>query len=94
MFKKYNVELVTLLVSEINFEYLKLLDVDFFVQIACPRISIDWAVEFKKPLLNPYELYVLFGETDWKEIYPMDYYSNNGGPWTNYHHKIKLKYEK
>ncbi len=26
-------------------------------------------------------------KTEWKEVYPMDYYSNTGGEWTNYHHK-------
>lgn len=37
----------------------------------------------------------MLGEADWKQIYPMDYYSNNGGAWTNYYHKqkVKLNYE-
>jgi len=26
-----------------------------WVQIACPRLSIDWGYAFAKPLLNPYE---------------------------------------
>ena len=26
-------------------------------------------------------------KTEWREVYPMDYYSNTGGEWTNYHHK-------
>lgn len=30
---------------------------DLFVQIACPRLSIDWGTLFHKPVLNPYELF-------------------------------------
>lgn len=27
-----------------------------WVQIACPRLSIDWGTAFEKPLLSPYEV--------------------------------------
>ncbi len=30
--------------------------VDAWVQIACPRLSIDWGEGFSKPTLNPYEV--------------------------------------
>lgn len=32
-------------------------------------------------------------ETTWNDIYPMDYYSADGGTWTNYHevHRHTLK---
>ncbi|RCH84330.1 Diphthamide biosynthesis protein 1 [Rhizopus azygosporus] len=30
-------------------------DVDAWIQIACPRLSIDWGYAFPKPLLTPYE---------------------------------------
>lgn len=30
-------------------------DVDAWIQIACPRLSIDWGYAFDKPLLTPYE---------------------------------------
>jgi 2-(3-amino-3-carboxypropyl)histidine synthase len=57
-----------------------------WVQIACPRLSIDWGAEFKNvPLLTPYEAYVAIQETPWQEVYPMDYYQRGSGPWTNYH---------
>ena len=81
-----------------------------WVQVACPRLSVDWGHTMSleetaggstsgatKPrpmvVLNPYELYVALEETDWcgdsssnnKNSYPMDYYSNSGGPWTNYY---------
>lgn len=29
--------------------------VDVWVQVACPRLSIDWGSAYEKPLLNPYE---------------------------------------
>jgi len=37
------------------------------VQIACPRLSIDWGGSFSKPLLTTYEFYVLMEKTDWKK---------------------------
>lgn len=70
-----------------NENYPILSEVDIFVQIACPRISIDWGMNFVRPLITPYELYVVLGEVEWKTVYPMDYYSNSGGQWTNYYHK-------
>ena len=27
-----------------------------WVQVACPRLSIDWGMAFEKPLLSPYEV--------------------------------------
>jgi len=38
------------------------------VQVACPRLSIDWGTAFAKPLLTPYEALVCLGETPWKEV--------------------------
>lgn len=64
---------------------------DFFVQISCPRLSVDWGASFCKPLLNPYEFFVAMKKTDWKAIYPMDNYSNNGDMWTNFYHKNRGK---
>lgn len=55
-------------------------DVDCWVQVACPRLSIDWGYAFPKPLLTPYEAMVSIGEDeDWgKGAYPMDYYVKDG----------------
>ncbi|KAL6929970.1 Diphthamide biosynthesis protein 1 [Hanseniaspora valbyensis] len=59
-------------------------EIDCFVQVACPRLSIDWGYAFNKPLLTPYECNVLFGleksltKNDSKETYPMDYYETDG----------------
>lgn len=58
-------------------------EVDAWIQIACPRLSIDWGHQFTKPLLNPYEAEVALNSlVSWQELYPQDFYSNNGGPWT------------
>nr|XP_021142746.1 2-(3-amino-3-carboxypropyl)histidine synthase subunit 1 isoform X2 [Columba livia] len=47
---------VRVLLSEIFPSKLKLFpDVDAWVQVACPRLSIDWGEAFSKPLLTPYE---------------------------------------
>jgi 2-(3-amino-3-carboxypropyl)histidine synthase len=84
--KKYFV----LLLSEIFPAKLALFQdtVDVWVQIACPRLSIDWGYAFKAaPLLNPYEANVVLGTAPWKSVYPMDFYANGSGPWTNYHVK-------
>ncbi|RUS80880.1 hypothetical protein EGW08_011351 [Elysia chlorotica] len=77
-------EHVTILLSEIFPDKLKLMqDVDAWVQVACPRLSIDWGAAFEKPLLSPYEMSVALRLTEWQSTYPMDYYANDSlGPWT------------
>ena len=79
-----------LLLSEITPAKLQLLDgtVDCWVQVACPRLSVDWGHHLSasgKPVLSPYELMVCLDETEYRDAYPMDYYSQTGGPWSNYH---------
>lgn len=58
--------------------------VDAWVQIACPRLSIDWGHHFTKPLLSSYEFEVCMKKSSFLSVYPMDYYSKSGGSWTNY----------
>lgn len=53
------------------------------MQIACPRLSIDWGSGYSKPLITCYEAFVALGEAEWTEQYPMDWYSAAGGPWSN-----------
>ncbi|ORM41964.1 Diphthamide biosynthesis protein 1 [Babesia sp. Xinjiang] len=72
------------LLSEITIDKLEMLDVDAYVQVGCPRLSIDWGAGFGKPILNPYEAFVAFNNESYKSVYPMDYYSRNGGDWSNY----------
>lgn len=61
--------------------------VDAWVQIACPRISIDWGHHFDKPLLTSYEAMVALKQAEWSATqYPMDYYANKStGVWTPNH---------
>ncbi|KJH53102.1 diphthamide biosynthesis protein 2 domain protein [Dictyocaulus viviparus] len=79
---------IRVLLSEIFPKKLENFDeIDCWVQVACPRLSIDWGVEFQKPLLSPFELAVALDQVMLpSSYYPMDYYSNDSlGPWTNNH---------
>ncbi|KAI9852429.1 MAG: Diphthamide biosynthesis protein 1 [Thelocarpon superellum] len=79
-----NIPFVTLLLSEIFPEKLAMMsDVECWVQVACPRLSIDWGYAFSCPLLSPYEALVALGQRPgWVEgndgVYPMDYYARDG----------------
>lgn len=76
--------IVPFLMSELNPSKLAMIHaIEVWVQVACPRLSIDWSGGFDKPILTPYELEVAMNETVWKEIYPMDYYSADGGLYAN-----------
>lgn len=90
----YEKEFVTILMSEIFPAKLALMpSVDAWIQIACPRLSIDWGLAFEKPLLTPYELNVTLNEVQWKTNYPMDFYAYESlGPWTpNFRPKTEKK---
>ena len=52
-------------------EYAIGIDVDCFVNTACPRIAIDDASGWKKPIVNPNELEIALGIKDW-ENYKME----------------------
>ncbi|KAL9083632.1 MAG: hypothetical protein Q9165_008447 [Trypethelium subeluteriae] len=78
---------INLLLSEIFPGKLAVMsDVECWVQIACPRLSIDWGYAFPRPLLTPYEALVVLGQRrGWDEdggegtaVYPMDFYSKGG----------------
>ena len=74
---------VNLLLSEIFPGKLALMsDVECWVQIACPRLSIDWGYAFPRPLLTPYEALVALGiRESWDRnggTYPMDFYAKDG----------------
>lgn len=85
--KQAGIEFSIILLSEIFPAKLDLFkDIDAFVQVACPRLSIDWGTAFSKPLLTPYELSVVLGSAKWriddvpsekdKNLnYPMDFYA-------------------
>ena len=73
---------INILLSEIFPGKLSLMpDVECWVQIACPRLSIDWGYAFPRPLLTPYEaLVVLNLRESWEKdgVYPMDFYAKEG----------------
>ncbi|BCR88290.1 2-(3-amino-3-carboxypropyl)histidine synthase [Aspergillus chevalieri] len=75
---------VNLLLSEIfPGKLASMPDVECWVQIACPRLSIDWGYAFPRPLLTPYEALVALGvreswDTANNGIYPMDFYAKDG----------------
>lgn len=78
---------VTILLSEIFPQKLSCFGdtIDAWIQIACPRLSIDWGTAFEKPFLSPYEGAVVLNQIEFidQESYPMDYYSNTSlGAWT------------
>ena len=81
---KRGIPFVNLLLSEIFPGKLGMLsDVGCWVQIACPRLSIDWGYAFPRPLLTPYEALVALEVTEPWDVskggaYPMDYYAKTG----------------
>ena len=88
LLQKHDKRYFILLLSELSPAKLNLMKrtVQVWVQIACPRLSVDWGHYFgTTPVLSPYELHVALGATEWKDVYPMDFYSDQGGPWANYH---------
>ena len=81
---------VHFLMAEILPEKLAMIEgIDAWVQVACPRLSIDWGAGFDKPVLTPYELDVMLGIAPWakENAYPMDYYSSTGSMWGNMYHR-------
>jgi len=59
---------------------------DAWVQIACPRLSIDWGHYFTKPILSTYECYRMLGEVEVKKgEYEMDFYrKGEDNYWSNF----------
>lgn len=80
VFAAAGIEVVKIILSEIFPQKLAMFDdIDAFVQVACPRLSIDWGYAFEKPLLTPYEAMVMMKHDVWmEEYYPMDYYKKDG----------------
>ncbi|KAI8903173.1 Diphthamide synthesis DPH1/DPH2 [Gorgonomyces haynaldii] len=86
-----NIRYTILLLSELFPQKLAMFDsIDCWIQISCPRLSIDWGYAFPKPLLTPYEAAVVFGKQERWDVagtpYPMDFYAQKSlGPWTPNH---------
>lgn len=97
---KHGKEVALILLSEIFPSKLKLMEqsVDAWIQIGCPRLSIDWGSAFSRPLLSPYESAVALGESEWRcspesnNSYPMDFYASCSlGDWTPNHKEKSSK---
>jgi 2-(3-amino-3-carboxypropyl)histidine synthase len=88
LIKKKKFESIIISTTEISLDILEIIGfkiIETWTQVVCPRLSIDWGCSFGKPILNTYELSVLFSFTRWRfNKYPLDYYSYLGGYWTNY----------
>mmetsp|Transcript_11747 Transcript_11747/g.21208 ORF Transcript_11747/g.21208 Transcript_11747/m.21208 type:complete len:475 (-) Transcript_11747:115-1539(-) len=93
-------EHVVVLLSEISPQKLAMMrGVDAWVQVACPRLSIDWGEGFALPTLTPYEAWIALGKVPgfWErerregdaavDPYPMDYYDKAGGEWNSSYHR-------
>ncbi|QPG74966.1 Diphthamide biosynthesis protein 1 [Brettanomyces nanus] len=79
--RKHGKIVVKIILSEIFPKKMAMFDdIGAFVQVACPRLSIDWGYAFSKPLLTPYEAMVMLEEDTpfTEEFYPMDYYYKEG----------------
>ncbi|KAL5362583.1 putative diphthamide synthesis protein-domain-containing protein [Aspergillus floccosus] len=82
--RERGIPFVNLLLSEIfPGKLAAMADVECWVQIACPRLSIDWGYAFPRPLLTPYEALIALGvREDWdtanQGVYPMDFYAKDG----------------
>ena len=88
LLRKHGKRSFVLLLSEVFPKKLDMFShVDAWVQIACPRLSVDWGHFFTKPVLSAYELNVALNEEKWRDVYPMDFYTMNSGRWSNYHEK-------
>ena len=93
--KSKDIKYIILLLSEISPQKLdKFSDIDAWIQIACPRLSIDWGHNYSKPILNTYEAHVLLDQIQWQKSYPMDFYSNDAGEWGVYFKINKIREQK
>ncbi|KAK0172823.1 hypothetical protein PV328_006094 [Microctonus aethiopoides] len=88
---------VNILLSEIFPDKIAMFNnIDAFIQVACPRLSIDWGTAFKKPFLTPYEGAVAlnYAQYNIETPYPMDFYASASlGPWTPNHKPADLEKE-
>jgi 2-(3-amino-3-carboxypropyl)histidine synthase len=72
MLEKHGKKGYLMALEHVSPELIDFYPVDAFVNTACPRIAIDDAVRYKKPLLTPFELEVVLGEKQWELGYQFD----------------------
>ena len=84
--KKINYSIYT--TTELNNNSLNILSgnlSNLWIQLSCPRISLDWANYFKNLVLSPFEFGILTRSTRFNGNYiPMDFYAKAGKFWTSY----------
>ena len=84
LLKKRNMSYYIILAEEVNSKLMDQYTADTYIQLCCPRISIDWGQSFPKPLLNALEAFAALKEASIDEEYPLSYYAYGGKEWTNY----------
>ena len=72
MLEKHGKKGYLLALEHVGPELIDFYPVDAFVNTACPRIAIDDAVKYGKPLVTPFELEVALGEKKWETGYQFD----------------------
>ena len=72
MLEKHGKKGYLLALEHVGPELIDFYPVDAFVNTACPRIAIDDAVRYQKPLITPFELEVALGEKKWETGYQFD----------------------
>lgn len=70
--KKHGKNAYLMAMEHVGPELIDFYPVDVFVNTACPRIAIDDAVKYAKPMITPYELEVVLGEKKWEDGYQFD----------------------
>ena len=66
MAEKAGMEAYLIIADEID-DRLNYLDFDFYISTACPRVAIDDAAKFKKPVLTPIEFQIMINERQWED---------------------------
>ena len=72
MLEKHGKKGYLLALEHVGPELIDFYPVDAFVNTACPRIAIDDAIRYRKPLITPFELEVALGEKQWETGYQFD----------------------
>jgi len=83
--RRHNRRYSVVFLSEIDEELIRgLEDSTAVIEVACPRIAIDWGTLFSHPLITPFEYFMLESPI---ETYPMDYYAKKEEkqPWQMLH---------
>ena len=83
---EYNKKYIIIMLNEITeTKIMNYNKCECFIQLACPRLSIDWSDQFTKPMLTPYEIYLALDQEKLENnIYKMNNYSNETGEWGHF----------